>query len=290
MTCSKACRSARTPTTSSSTPRSWRRRCSPVIASASFLLPDALLSRGLVDQLPTFGPLRFRCPARRACRVVAPDRPPHGAVPRSARAASAAWGRAVSRDLVIVGGGPAGLVLALAARQRGLTVTVVDKRRPPLDKPCGEGIMPAGVTMLAGLGVSFRSGEARAFRGIRYLDGDVVAEGDFPPGRHGLGVRRPTLHAVLVAAAERAGTELRRAWRRPGSSSAGECRRSPGRWRHGSWPERTGSARGSGPDSASPARRRDGAASAYAATTVCIPGSTESRCIGARAAKRTSPR
>ncbi len=114
----------------------------------------------------------------------------------------------MSRDLVIVGGGPAGLVLALAARQRGLTVTVVDKRRPPLDKPCGEGIMPAGVTMLAGLGVSFRSGEARAFRGIRYLDGDVVAEGDFPPGRHGLGVRRPTLHAVLVAAAERAGAEL----------------------------------------------------------------------------------
>lgn len=115
----------------------------------------------------------------------------------------------MSRDLLVVGGGPAGLALALAARRRGLAVTVVDKRHPPLDKPCGEGIMPAGVNALAELGVSFGPGEARVFRGIRYLDGDIVAEGDFPRGRHGLGVRRPTLHAVLVAAAERAGVELR---------------------------------------------------------------------------------
>ncbi|MES1245952.1 MAG: FAD-dependent oxidoreductase, partial [Acidobacteriota bacterium] len=43
------------------------------------------------------------------------------------------------RDLVVVGGGPAGLATAIRARLAGLGVTVVDRSRPPIDKACGEG-------------------------------------------------------------------------------------------------------------------------------------------------------
>ena len=115
----------------------------------------------------------------------------------------------MSRDLVVVGGGPAGLALALAARRHDLAVTVLERRRPPLDKACGEGIMPAGLMVLAELGVRLDPPGARPFRGIRYVNGDVVAEGDFPGGRHGLGMRRTALQAALAAAAEAAGAELR---------------------------------------------------------------------------------
>ncbi|HEY4595835.1 MAG TPA: FAD-dependent monooxygenase, partial [Thermoanaerobaculia bacterium] len=47
-----------------------------------------------------------------------------------------------------------------------------------------------------------------SFRGIRYLDGDLVAEGHFP-GSGGLGVRRTVLHAALVRRAQETGVDLR---------------------------------------------------------------------------------
>jgi flavin-dependent dehydrogenase len=112
-------------------------------------------------------------------------------------------------DLVIVGGGPAGLATAVEARRAGLAVRVLDRARPPIDKACGEGLMPDAAARLAELGVALGPGESFRFRGIRYLDGPLEASGDFPHGA-GLGVRRPTLHAALARRAEDAGAEL--AW------------------------------------------------------------------------------
>lgn len=123
-------------------------------------------------------------------------------------------------DLVVVGAGPAGLALAIRARQVGLSVTVLDRApRPPVDKACGEGIMPDGLARLTELGVRIPDADGAPFRGIRYLDGETVAEGTFPerPARAGgggkpgagLGVRRTVLHRVLVNRALAAGVELR---------------------------------------------------------------------------------
>ena len=50
-----------------------------------------------------------------------------------------------SADVIVVGGGPAGLAVAVNARLAGMSVTVLDRRRPPLDVACGEGVMPEGV-------------------------------------------------------------------------------------------------------------------------------------------------
>ena len=50
-----------------------------------------------------------------------------------------------STDVFVVGGGPAGLAAAIAARQRGLRVVVADGGQPPIDKACGEGLMPDGL-------------------------------------------------------------------------------------------------------------------------------------------------
>ena len=107
----------------------------------------------------------------------------------------------------VVGGGPGGLAAALALRQRGFEVTVADSCTPPIDKPCGEGLMPDGIDALAQLGISVPEMEAHPFRGIRFVSGEISAEACFPRG-FALGVRRTNLHRVMVGQAERAGVRL----------------------------------------------------------------------------------
>jgi len=77
-----------------------------------------------------------------------------------------------SVDVFVIGGGPAGLVVAIAARQQGLSVMVADGADHPIDKPCGEGLIP---------------------------ETQVCAE---YPRDKGIGIRRTVLHELLVAKAE----------------------------------------------------------------------------------------
>lgn len=109
--------------------------------------------------------------------------------------------------MVVVGGGPAGLATAIAARDLGLAVTVLERRQPPIDKACGEGLMPDGVRRLAALGVRLEPERARPFRGIRYLDADLVAEARFP-AEPGLGIRRLELHRAMVERAAKSGVDV----------------------------------------------------------------------------------
>ena len=128
-----------------------------------------------------------------------------------------------STDVFIAGGGPAGLAAAIAAAQRGFSVMVADISRPPIDKACGEGIMPDGVQALGELGLNVNDIPAARLEGIRFINeearaGEVSGPASemhaslcarFPQGT-GLGVRRTALQAALVARAERLGVRL--AW------------------------------------------------------------------------------
>lgn len=107
-------------------------------------------------------------------------------------------------DLLVAGGGPVGLGTALLAARRGLDVAVAEPRPAPIDKACGEGLMPGAVAALHDLGVDL---PGRPFTGIRYIRGQDRAEGRFRAGA-GRGVRRTELHASLAGAAEDAGIEV----------------------------------------------------------------------------------
>src|SRR5580765_3667216 len=101
-------------------------------------------------------------------------------------------------DYAIVGGGPAGLAVAIHAARAGRRAVVVERRRGPLDQACGEGLMPPGVAWLGRLGVAIPPDESRPFRGVRYVDGDLTAQAEFVEGT-GLGVRRTALSRALLS-------------------------------------------------------------------------------------------
>jgi menaquinone-9 beta-reductase len=110
-------------------------------------------------------------------------------------------------DIFVAGGGPAGLAVAIAARQQGLRVMLADGAVPPIDKACGEGLMPDAQLALRKLGIDIDPAEGFPFRGIRFLDGALCVDAGFPNGQ-GIGVRRTLLHGKMAQHAAAVGIDL----------------------------------------------------------------------------------
>ena len=109
-------------------------------------------------------------------------------------------------DLVVIGGGPVGLATAIAARLAELDAVVLEARTGPLDKACGEGLMPGALAVLGRLGVE---PPGVPIAGFRYADPRGAVEHRFP-GPPGRGVERLALHAALLDRAAALGVPIRR--------------------------------------------------------------------------------
>jgi len=96
-----------------------------------------------------------------------------------------------------MGGGPAGIATAIAARLKGLRVAVIDLRKPPIDKPCGEGLLPPAVVALSQLGIQLGAERAFPFSGFSFFDENSFASARILTGR-AFGVRRTVFHRLLV--------------------------------------------------------------------------------------------
>ena len=110
-------------------------------------------------------------------------------------------------DVAVLGGGPAGLAAAIALRQRGCRVALYDGQRPPIDKACGEGLMPEAVRLLQELGVALGSDDGAPMTGISFHDAHGRASAAFGEGA-GLAVRRTRLQSRMAARAEEMGIEM----------------------------------------------------------------------------------
>ncbi len=106
-------------------------------------------------------------------------------------------------EVIVIGGGPAGLASAIAFARQHLRVWVLEPRPYPIVKPCGEGIMPTGLEQLQELGVLpfLQEVPHLPFLGITYISaGGVTATSSFQEGP-GWGVKRDALSQALEHAA-----------------------------------------------------------------------------------------
>jgi menaquinone-9 beta-reductase len=98
-------------------------------------------------------------------------------------------------DVFVISAGPAGLAAAIAAKRKGFRAMIADGAAPPVDKPCGEGLLPETQAVLSELGVDLPASDGCFFRGIRFVSGSAELAGDFPKGQ-GIGICRPVLRMI----------------------------------------------------------------------------------------------
>ena len=107
-------------------------------------------------------------------------------------------------EALIVGGGPAGLAAGICLGQAGIRTLILEKQTYPIDKACGEGLMPRGLWDLDELGARrhLSPNDAHPFQGISYIcsRGRRVSA-SFAEGP-GLGIPRLRLSAALYKRAQ----------------------------------------------------------------------------------------
>jgi geranylgeranyl reductase family protein len=117
------------------------------------------------------------------------------------------------RDVVVVGGGPAGSAVSVMLKQRGHDVLMLDEARFPRDKICGESVSPEAWRLLAELGAggAVRALSPHPLRGMAVTAPDGTCfRGDYRGALHpGFAIRREQLDRVLLDRARESGVEVR---------------------------------------------------------------------------------
>jgi geranylgeranyl reductase family protein len=115
-------------------------------------------------------------------------------------------------DVLVVGAGPSGASAAYWLATLGHRVVVIEKKRFPRDKTCGDGLTPRAVRQLHDIGLADQLAEFQRFDGLRSIGHGVTLElawpehPDFPP--YGYVVRRSELDEMVANAAVKAGATL----------------------------------------------------------------------------------
>jgi len=117
----------------------------------------------------------------------------------------------IGRDLLGIGGGPAGAAAAIRAARAGATVTVFEKGAHGRDKVCGDGLTPRAVGALNDLDVDVRA--AHRIDGLRMIAGNKARELAWPVSErfpnHGAVWPRRRFDTFLIDLAAECGADIR---------------------------------------------------------------------------------
>ncbi|MBV9951722.1 MAG: FAD-dependent oxidoreductase, partial [Acidimicrobiia bacterium] len=83
-------------------------------------------------------------------------------------------------DVLVVGGGPAGASAAFWLAEAGHDVVVVEKKRFPREKTCGDGLTPRAVKQLTDMGLAGRLEEFHRYDGLRAVAHGITLELEWP--------------------------------------------------------------------------------------------------------------
>lgn len=113
-------------------------------------------------------------------------------------------------DLVVIGAGPAGAATALGAlrAEPGLSVALLDREDFPRDKPCGDGIAPQAIDLLAAAGVTGVVDDQVPVQRLSLRRGELSV--DRTMARAAWVIPRRVFDHRLVLAAQAAGASLLR--------------------------------------------------------------------------------
>ena len=115
-------------------------------------------------------------------------------------------------DVLVVGGGPAGSSCAYWLAENGWDVVVVEKKRFPRDKTCGDGLTPRSVRQLDDMGLGGALAGAHRFDGLRACAFGKVLEMRWPDHpsfpSYGYVITRRDLDQIVAERAEKAGAQV----------------------------------------------------------------------------------
>ncbi len=116
------------------------------------------------------------------------------------------------RDVLVVGGGPAGAACAFWLADSGHDVLLVEKKRYPREKTCGDGLTPRAVRQLEDMGLGGQLAGHHRFDGLRSIAFGKTLELQWPetPGfpRYGYVITRHDLDQLVAERAEKAGATV----------------------------------------------------------------------------------
>src|SRR5688500_15868789 len=115
-------------------------------------------------------------------------------------------------DVLVIGGGPSGAATAYWLAEAGHDVVLLEKKRYPREKTCGDGLTPRSVKQLYDMGLAEELAGHHRFEGLRSMAFGHTLElkwpshPDFPD--HGYVVTRKDLDHLVAQRAQKAGADL----------------------------------------------------------------------------------
>ena len=115
-------------------------------------------------------------------------------------------------EVLVVGGGPSGAACAYWLAEAGHDVLLVEKKRYPREKTCGDGLTPRSVKQLYDMGLADALAGHHRFDGLRSIAFGRTLELRWPEHRdfptHGYVVTRKDLDHLVARRAEKAGATV----------------------------------------------------------------------------------